>query len=301
MNRQQHIEPTGEIHEAAALFPMLPDDELAELAEDIKANGLVHPIVLDDEGVLIDGRNRLAACRLAGVPPRFTSLNGHDPVAYILSVNVARRNLTKGQRTLGAVVLKSRLNLDFRWGEKARLAESLDVDAMYVNKAIAVAEHPDLIERVMADQTSRADALSLPEAYKQARERGDAADRERIRREREERDLTDLRANAVDLANSVADGRLTLSEAMAAWRVRQRVERERRERLTRNFVSNVTGVWSVLGDKPELVADDWLPEANTQRDFPLTDHLWTADGLREMARSFERLADAVDARGGRLE
>lgn len=32
------------VHPAAAAFPMMPDDELAALAEDIKANGLNQPI-----------------------------------------------------------------------------------------------------------------------------------------------------------------------------------------------------------------------------------------------------------------
>jgi ParB-like chromosome segregation protein Spo0J len=53
--------PTGAVHPVANLFPMLPDDELQELADDIRANGLQHPIVLDKDGVLIDGRNRWAA------------------------------------------------------------------------------------------------------------------------------------------------------------------------------------------------------------------------------------------------
>ena len=34
-----------------------------------------------------------------------TSLNGADPVAYILSANVARRNLTKGQRAMAVARL----------------------------------------------------------------------------------------------------------------------------------------------------------------------------------------------------
>lgn len=99
-NKTGAPQPSGQVHPAAAIFPMLPDDELAELADDIKANGLIHPIVLDETGALVDGRNRLAACRLAGVEPTFTSLNGYEPKAYILSANVARRNLNKGQRAM---------------------------------------------------------------------------------------------------------------------------------------------------------------------------------------------------------
>ena len=39
-------------------------------AADIKANGLVHPIMLDVDGkILVDGRNRLKACEIAGVEP----------------------------------------------------------------------------------------------------------------------------------------------------------------------------------------------------------------------------------------
>lgn len=97
------MEFTGAIHPVAALFPMLPDDELEELSADIKANGLIHPVVLDDDGYLIDGRNRLAACKIAGVAPKFTRLNGHDPVAYILSSNINRRHMTKGQMAMVAV------------------------------------------------------------------------------------------------------------------------------------------------------------------------------------------------------
>jgi hypothetical protein len=43
--------------------------------------------------------------RIAGIEPSFASLNGSDPVAYILSANVARRNLTKGQRAMAVARL----------------------------------------------------------------------------------------------------------------------------------------------------------------------------------------------------
>src|SRR4030095_4903465 len=63
------------VHPAADLFPMLPEDELRKLGEDIKANGLRSPIVLwapsnnedDKEFFVLDGRNRLDAMELVGL------------------------------------------------------------------------------------------------------------------------------------------------------------------------------------------------------------------------------------------
>src|SRR4051812_41618555 len=94
-----------QIHPLAALFPMMTDEELAELADDIKENGLIHPIVLDSDGVLIDGRNRLRACEIAEVAPTFTALNGHDAAAFIVSANLERRNLTKGQQAVALAMI----------------------------------------------------------------------------------------------------------------------------------------------------------------------------------------------------
>jgi hypothetical protein len=55
-------------HPACLAFPLLPDAELRELADDIKLRGLLHPVVLY-QGQVLDGRNRLAACEIAGVAP----------------------------------------------------------------------------------------------------------------------------------------------------------------------------------------------------------------------------------------
>jgi hypothetical protein len=85
----------------AEIFPMLGEVELAELAEDIQANGLREPIVLDGDRIL-DGRNRLEACRLAGVEPRFDHYNGDDPLGYVISLNLHRRHLNESQRSMVA-------------------------------------------------------------------------------------------------------------------------------------------------------------------------------------------------------
>lgn len=84
-------------HPAADTFPMMTSDELKTLAEDIRAQGLHRPIVLLD-GLILDGRNRFEACKLAGVTPRFVQFDGDDPWAYVWSENAERRHLRPDQR-----------------------------------------------------------------------------------------------------------------------------------------------------------------------------------------------------------
>jgi hypothetical protein len=116
------------VHPAAELFPMMTEDELIELGNDIKANGLLQPIVLwsqtraNREIFLLDGRNRLAAMEAVGIPivgtgnsPRnnFRILSGEksgcqstegikldeqDPYEYVISANLHRRHLTSEQK-----------------------------------------------------------------------------------------------------------------------------------------------------------------------------------------------------------
>jgi hypothetical protein len=90
------------VHPVAALFPMLADDELEELAADIKERGLLQPIVLDADGRVLDGRNRLAACEIAGVEPRFITYEGNDPYGDGFSLNRRRRRERLLNDDLGA-------------------------------------------------------------------------------------------------------------------------------------------------------------------------------------------------------
>lgn len=87
------------VHPAAMLFPMMFGEDLGNLADDIAANGLMEPIVIY-HGQILDGRNRLAACEMASVEPRFIEVNGELPSAtiYVLSHNLHRRHLTTSQR-----------------------------------------------------------------------------------------------------------------------------------------------------------------------------------------------------------
>src|SRR5262249_10439556 len=94
-----------EFHPACLAFPLLGDAELQELADDIKLRGLLQPIVVF-RGQVLDGRNRLAACEMAGVDPRFTEWSGGgSPVEWVVSTNLHRRHLSASQRAVVALDL----------------------------------------------------------------------------------------------------------------------------------------------------------------------------------------------------
>ena len=150
------------------------DDELegliADLADDIRANGLIHPIVRDYAGVLIDGRNRLRACEIAGVAPTFVSLNGQDAAAYIVSANLARRSLTVGQRAMALAMIypepkRGRGNND----EAVKGAETASFSYRRVQQARSVLKHSRaLAEDVLAHRTSLDKVLETVELERRA-------------------------------------------------------------------------------------------------------------------------------------
>jgi hypothetical protein len=92
-----------EFHEIANVWPLMTDDALTELANDIRANGLMNPIWLY-EGKVLDGRNRWTACIMAGVKPTTKEYTGDNPTAFAVSMNDKRRHMNKGQ--LGAIAVE---------------------------------------------------------------------------------------------------------------------------------------------------------------------------------------------------
>ena len=92
-----------EIHPLALEYPALSDDDLGSMSADIAANGQHDPIICDQHGRLIDGRNRLEACRRAEAEPVFVTREFADEdeiAAFILSVNVEKRSLSNGQKAM---------------------------------------------------------------------------------------------------------------------------------------------------------------------------------------------------------
>lgn len=93
-----------EVHPAAQIFPMLEGDEYEAFKADIKKNGVLVGITFYD-GKLLDGRNRYRACMDLGIDPKFHSEQldldlTPDPIAWVISMNAARRHLSTGQRAL---------------------------------------------------------------------------------------------------------------------------------------------------------------------------------------------------------
>jgi len=157
------------------------------LAADIGTNGLAEPIVLLD-GQILDGRNRHAACSLAGVDPSFSEFVGDDPAAWVVSKNLHRRHLSESQRAMVASRLATRphgdqpdapigasrtqpaaaelLNVSRRAVQRARavqalgvpeLVEAVDSGGIAVSRAAEIARMPDDEQRaaVSAPHVSR--------------------------------------------------------------------------------------------------------------------------------------------------
>src|SRR5580658_10271219 len=98
--RETTTQPVCSVHPAALVFPEMSPADLDGLVEDIKQNGLAHPIVRTSDGVVLDGRNRLKACEIAGIDPQFEVYEGSNPVGFIISSNLKRRQLNESQRAL---------------------------------------------------------------------------------------------------------------------------------------------------------------------------------------------------------
>ena len=201
------------IHPAADLFPMMTQDELQELADDIATNGQLFPIMMDHGGkVLVDGRNRLEACKIAKVPPRFDRLADNEaPLAYIVSVNLQRRNLTKGQQAMALAMMYPEAESGGRGKKSAarNLAETANFSYRRLNEARLVLHHSrSLAEAVVKGVTPLDDALG-------------AIRQEQQYQQSDEAKLARLQKAAPDLAEQVKEERLKINEAIAALQVRE--------------------------------------------------------------------------------
>jgi hypothetical protein len=155
-------EPNLTIHPLAKIFPPLEKDELQNLAADIKENGLLHPILVDEQNRIVDGRNRLEACKIAEVEPRTETIGG-DAAKRIIAENILRRHLSKGQQAMAFAKVYPEPEKGGR-GKRSDIPDGFGTGKGHWRNLLSQARtvlrfSRDLAADVMADK------ISLDEAY----------------------------------------------------------------------------------------------------------------------------------------
>jgi N6-adenosine-specific RNA methylase IME4 len=156
-------------HPLAELFPLLEGDDFASLVNDVKANGLLEPIVIHEDKIL-DGRNRYRACLATGVEPNLVPFAGDDALAFVISANLHRRHLDESQRSIVAAKLAQLRPGDNQHSEGlpiGRASEMLNVGRRTVARAREVLDHgaPELrraVERGEISISAAADVATRP-------------------------------------------------------------------------------------------------------------------------------------------
>lgn len=224
------------VHPYADKFPMLPDQELDELAESIKANGLRNPIVLTPDGLILDGRNRFAACERAGITdPTTTVYEGDDLAEYVIDCNSSRRHMSTGARAMATalVLVAANRRNDGRWQRgSVDIGRSPNIETWRdaLKRAGVILDHaPDLAEQVVTG------SVALDAAFRTAVQNRDAERAALEAEERERAQEAEARAfveqNAPDLAARVNGTDLqSYREAEDLWKRRNREEAEKRRK-----------------------------------------------------------------------
>jgi len=192
------IEWNGQVHPAARIAPMMNDDRLNELAVDIVANGLVDPIVLLGDGTLIDGRNRLEACKRVNVKPTFV-VRDVDPVSFVLS-RLQHRDMNSSQRYAieAQVLANAGKRVDGRWQHQA-VTESGKIFSFSETHRKAMQKLGTVIDYRPDDLTEIINGkLSIDSAYKQAMLKRDAKTQAQAARDKETQTAIDNHAQALD-------------------------------------------------------------------------------------------------------
>lgn len=137
-------------HPFADLFPMLPEKELGELAANIVRDGLLDKIIIYGD-MILDGRNRYAALKLAGVElgqDHFSFFGGSDGEAasFVESKNVNRRHLTSYERACAVVSFAK-----MRGMSQKAAAEALGISYGNVQRAGQVKKGPANLRTMVED------------------------------------------------------------------------------------------------------------------------------------------------------
>lgn len=180
--------PNLAAHPAAAIFPLLEGEAFEALVEDIRKRGLRNPITLDKERRVLDGRNRLRACKEAGVEPDFDLYEGGDVLGFVISQNVARRHLDESQRAMCAARALKTLSLD--WSTNVKIF-NISRQTLAYAKTVLEKGTREIIEAVEGGRVAVSRAAEIIELDAETQEslsklppRDVVANHERIKRDK---------------------------------------------------------------------------------------------------------------------
>jgi len=120
-----------EFHPAANIFRLLAGEDFAKLVNSVRTSGLIEPIWLDDQGRILDGRNRYRACLEAGVEPRYRQWDGAGLAAdFVWALNADRRHDTDGERQMaaGRYAIERESEAKERQGTRTDMGTSVSID-----------------------------------------------------------------------------------------------------------------------------------------------------------------------------
>src|SRR4051812_42287416 len=127
----QQRPPSGlAAHAEAARIPVMPEEDYRAFRADVDARGLRVPIEINDENVVLDGRQRLRAARdLGHESVQVRIVEAADEVDYMLRAAVLRRHLQPGQRAALVVEFEGYdvLRREARERQRANLRQASEV------------------------------------------------------------------------------------------------------------------------------------------------------------------------------
>lgn len=303
------------VHPYADKFPILAEADLADLAESIRTNGLRQPVVLTEDGLILDGRNRAAACAQVGIEPETVVYDGSDLAEFVIDCNVTRRNMSTGARAMSTalVLAADGQRQEGRWayGELHGSVQSQPRGfRSRLNECGVVLDFtPDAAERVVAGD------LALNAAFEQADQIRRSAEADKVReRELKKRERDEAKAEAERNARIVADlteaeqdqyvdliesGAMPPASAWAAYMEDTRKEREAKAQAKRNAEQAAGGIarsvmaLHALTDAAALdrfLATEWpLGHAGAS---PAARDRMTPQHFRDIADALNLLADS---------
>lgn len=250
--------PTLAAHPYADAFPMLPAGELDELVESIRRNGLRQPVVVTVDGLILDGRNRAAACGQLGIEPETVVYEGDDLAEYVIDSNSTRRNMSTGARAMAtALVLAAdgrRENGRWRRGSVGT-SESGNTDEGWPKRlaeaGVVIDFLPDAARAVVDGTLALSAAFEQADRIRSSTEHDKVKERERRRREKEEaaaeaernaQIVADLHQAESKYLALIESGDLTPAAAWAAHLEDTRKERRQQEEIDRGHRDTCTRI-----------------------------------------------------------